>query len=502
MVGAVIALLFIALPHDDAIRGFAYNGMGAVCLVAMMVGIRRNKPAMVAPWVLLAVGLAFFVGGDTVTVYREVVRRDPTGLSLASALYISAGVAMAASCLGFARSKGGRDPDALLDGIVVAFGGGVLVWSLVIMPATASATPSIDQAVAAIYPLMDLLVLTMLVRLALVPGRRSHALWLVLGGVFTILLGDALSTIIPGSTSFGSTLDGLWLLGYVALGAAALHPGMRSLAERNVEPEPTPLGWGRAMMLGAAILVGPVVLLGPGISERNPNIIFDAILTAVVSILVLWRIVRATRQRQRVEATLVHNALHDSVTGLPNRRLLLDRLQQAIARLGRGSAGVAVLFLDLDRFKEVNDGLGHAAGDLILVAVGQRLLGAVGPTDTVARLGADEFVVICEGIDTHEKAGETAARVMDVLSREFDLPVGEAFVTASVGISVSTDPRASAEGLISDASTAMYRAKEHGRNRSEFFDDAMRTSAISPVEIVNQLHRALARASSGCSTSR
>ena len=493
LVGAAIALLFAVLPHDNAIRGLAYSGAGAACLVAVIVGIRRNKPATAAPWVLLALGLAFFVGGDTVTVYREVIRRAPAGFSPASVMYIFAAAAMAASCLGFARSKGGRDPDALLDGIVVAFGGGVLVWSLVIMPATASAIPSIDQAVASVYPLMDLLVLTMLVRLALVPGRRSPALWLVLGGVFTDLFADALSAIIPGSMTFGSALDGLWLLGYVALGAAALHPGMRSLAERRVRPEAMPLGWSRTMMLGTALLVGPAVLFGRGLTEHNTSVVFDAILTAIVSILVLWRIVRATRQRQRAEATLMHTALHDPITGLPNRRLLLDRLEQAMARLGRGSAGVAVMFLDLDRFKEVNDGLGHAAGDLVLAAVGQRLIGAVRPTDTVARSGADEFIAICEGVDTQQQASGTAAKIMDALSQEFDLPGGGAFVTASLGISLATDPQASAEGLIRDATAAMYRAKEHGRNRSEFFDGGMRSAATSPVEIVNQLHRALAR---------
>lgn len=494
MVGAAIALLFAVLPHDNAIRGFVYNGVGAVCLAAMIVGIRRNRPTPATPWVACAIGLALYVGGDLVsTIYTQVLHRVPPGVSLADALYIPGSFALVAGCLGFARSKGGRDPDALLDAIVVAFGGGVLVWSLVIMPANVSPTPLVERAVSSIYPLMDLAILMMLVRLAFVPGRRSPALWLILGSVTIDLFADALSVILPRSASSASALDGIWLLGYVALAAAALHPDMRSLSERNEDPGATTLGWGRTLMLGTALLVGPAVLLSRGLSEANPGTTFDAILTAFVSSLVLWRVVRTTRQRQRIEATLIHTAMHDPVTGLPNRRLLLDRLQQAIARLGRGSVGVAVMFLDLDRFADVNDGLGHAAGDLILTAAGQRLLGAVRPTDTVARLGADEFVAICEGVDSHEGAGEAAARIMDVFSREFELPAGEAFVTATLGISLATDPRASAEGLIQDAASAMYRAKEHGRNRSEFFDDAMRSSTISTVEIVNQLHRAMDR---------
>jgi diguanylate cyclase (GGDEF)-like protein len=489
-------LLYAVLPHADPIGDLAYDVFGVACVVAMVVGIRRQSgSARLTPWILCAVGLALFVAGDAVwSVYGDILHREAPVASLADALYLPAYVALAVGCLGFARSRGGRDPDALLDATVVALGGGVLVLSLVIMPSAGSLTPVIDRVVVSSYPVMDLAILTVLIRLALVPGRRSPVLWLVLGSFSFMLCGDLVYAVLQQSSSYtAGLLDATWLLAYVGLGAAALHPEMGSLTERSSHREETTLGWGRTAMLGMALLVAPAVLITRGLAERDRGDVLDGVLTAVVSILVLWRIVRATRQRQRVEATLTHTALHDAVTGLPNRRLLLDRLQQAIARLGRGSVGVVVLFLDLDRFKEVNDGLGHATGDLLLAAVGQRLTGAVRPTDTVARLGGDEFVAICEGIDTSEEAGLMAARLMDVLAREFDFPSGEAFVTASLGMALATDPGASAEGLIRDAIAAMYRAKEQGRNRSEFFDDAMRSSTISPLDTVNELHRALAR---------
>ncbi len=493
--GAAVALVYAAMPHAYPIGDLAYDVFGVACVVAMVVGIRRSRSARLTPWILCAVGLALFVAGDAVwNVYGDILHRDAPVASLADALYLPAYVALAVGCLGFARSRGGRDPDALLDAIVVALGGGVLVLSLVIIPSAGSMTPVIDRVVVALYPVMDLAILTVLIRLALVPGRRSPVLWLVLGSFSFMLLGDLVYAVLQQSSSYtAGLLDATWLLAYVGLGAAALHPDMATLAERNQHRGETTLGWGRTAMLGMALLVGPAVLIARGLAEGHRGDILDGALTAVVSILVLWRIVRVTRQRQRVEATLTHTALHDPVTGLPNRQLLLDRLQQAIARLGRGSTGVAVLFLDLDRFKDVNDGFGHAGGDMLLAAVGQRLTGAMRPSDTVARLGGDEFVAVCEGIDSHEEAGATAARLMDVLSREFVFPFGEVFVTVSLGIAFATDRRASAEGLISDAVAAMYRAKDHGRNRSEFFDDAMRSSTTAPVEIVNQLHRALAR---------
>ena len=220
----------------------------------------------------------------------------------------------------------------------MALGGGVLVLSLVIMPSAGSLTPAIDRVVVSLYPVMDLAILTVLVRLALVPGRRSPVLWLVLGSFSFMLFGDLVYAVLQQSSSYtAGLLDATWLLAYVGLGAAALHPEMASLAQRNPHRGETTLGWGRTAMLGMALLVAPAVLIVRGFAEGNRGDILDGALTAVVSILVLWRIVRATRQRQRVEANLTHSALHDPVTGLPNRRLLLDRLQQAIARLGEGA---------------------------------------------------------------------------------------------------------------------------------------------------------------------
>ncbi len=196
--------------------------------------------------------------------------------------------------------------------------------------------------------------------------------------------------------------------------------------------------------------------------------------------------------RRRVRSSLAHQALHDALTGLPNRVLLADRLDQALARAGRSGGGVAVLFIDLDRFKVVNDSRGHAAGDSLLVTVAQRLRQAIRTQDTVARFGGDEFVVVCEDAAAGWEAGSVAERIGEAFQAPFLVKGQEVFLTASMGVAVG-DGTDSPEGLIRDADAAMYRAKAEGRARFEFFDENMRTQAVERLEIESALHRAVER---------
>jgi diguanylate cyclase (GGDEF)-like protein/PAS domain S-box-containing protein len=185
-------------------------------------------------------------------------------------------------------------------------------------------------------------------------------------------------------------------------------------------------------------------------------------------------VIRDVTDRKQMEDALTHQALHDPLTGLPNRLLLLDRVEQALHRLERHGGRVAVLFLDVDRFKVVNDSLGHAAGDRILVEVAARLDRASRPGDTVARFGGDEFVVLCEDLEHEDGAAAIADRFAEALTHPFRFDRRELTLTASVGISTSTAPDSDPAALLRDADAAMYRAKERGRARHEFFDAAVR----------------------------
>jgi diguanylate cyclase (GGDEF)-like protein len=197
-------------------------------------------------------------------------------------------------------------------------------------------------------------------------------------------------------------------------------------------------------------------------------------------------------ERRRTEEQTQHEALHDPLTGLPNRNLFLDRLQHALSVAARRETSIAVLFLDLDQFKLVNDSLGHAAGDELLAAVAPRIEGALRPGDTVARFGGDEFAVLAEDVGNERGATRIAERVAEALARPFILREREHFVSASIGIAIGEGKEAP-EALIRDADSALYRAKERGRGGYEIFDEVMRSRVIEHMQIENDLRRAIQR---------
>ena len=197
-------------------------------------------------------------------------------------------------------------------------------------------------------------------------------------------------------------------------------------------------------------------------------------------------------ERQAVEDAIRERAVHDPLTGLPNRVLFVDRLEHALARLGRQDSLAAILFLDLDHFKLVNDSLGHHVGDELLAAAAPRLKHALRGSDTVARFGGDEFGILLEDIASERDAIDTAERIAATFARPFVLSGSEHFVTTSIGIALATGGER-ADELIRDADAAMYRAKDRGRARYEVFDEGMRGRAIERLRMENDLRRALER---------
>jgi diguanylate cyclase (GGDEF)-like protein/PAS domain S-box-containing protein len=195
----------------------------------------------------------------------------------------------------------------------------------------------------------------------------------------------------------------------------------------------------------------------------------------VTGAVIVFRDVTATRL---LEEQLTHSAEHDFLTGLPNRMLLNDRVSQAIALARRNNGRVAVLFLDLDGFKHINDSLGHQIGDKLLQSVASRLLKCVRAPDTVSRLGGDEFVVLIQELQHPEDAGATAGRLLKAVADVHLIDQHEIYVTASIGVSVYPSDAKDAENLIRSADTAMYHAKKKGRQMYEFFRPDMLFDAV------------------------
>ena len=196
-------------------------------------------------------------------------------------------------------------------------------------------------------------------------------------------------------------------------------------------------------------------------------------------------------ERLRAEQRLRHQARHDSLTGLPNRAQLQERLDDAIARVSAGGRPFSVMFLDIDRFKLINDSVGHVAGDELLVEASRRISQVIGRDDIVARLGGDEFAILAEGIDDAETAEQYAAAIRRVLGQSMWIEGREVFPSASIGIALWNSRYRKSEELLRDADAAMYRAKRRGRNRSELFDEEMRAEAMRLLDLEADLRRAI-----------
>jgi diguanylate cyclase (GGDEF)-like protein len=198
--------------------------------------------------------------------------------------------------------------------------------------------------------------------------------------------------------------------------------------------------------------------------------------------------------RKSAEEQLIHDALHDALSGLPNRAFFMTLLDRAIQRTRRRRDYLfAVLFVDLDRFKLVNDSLGHGVGDQLLVTISQRLKSCLRPGDVVARLGGDEFTILLDDIRDVSDATRVAERVQAELKEPFLFQGHEVFTSASIGIALSTAGHDRAEYLLRDADTAMYRAKARGKARYEMFDEAMHARAVAQLRLETDLRRALER---------
>jgi len=223
-------------------------------------------------------------------------------------------------------------------------------------------------------------------------------------------------------------------------------------------------------------------MFGRGLAVRNPEGQASRMAGSLTDI----------TERKAAEKQLLHDAFHDALTGLPNRALFMERLGLSMGRAKRPGAGLsAVLFLDLDRFKVVNDSLGHTIGDELLVAMAQRLKRCLRPGDTVARFGGDEFALLLVDVKKIRGAIRVAERIKEALAAPFNLEGHEVFTTASIGLAMGRTDHARPEDFLCDADAAMYRAKAQGKARYEIFDSDMHVRAVTLLQLESDLRRAI-----------
>ena len=276
--------------------------------------------------------------------------------------------------------------------------------------------------------------------------------------------------------------------GVIVRAGAADDPSSEMLNRRGVNEAMVALLRGESRMIGSLMVGGH---LDARTYDTRDLRLFRTLATRTTAILENSRLERSIARLTELQEQLTHQAYHDSLTDLANRSLFGQHIDQALRRRAEGAASVAVIFLDIDDFKGVNDTLGHAAGDALLVEVAARIRACLRRPDTAARLGGDEFALLIEGVDSAIEAEHVARRVLDVLREPFTVSGTSVIVRASLGIAVADNPDANAASLMRQADVAMYVAKGAGRNRYIRFAPGMESDVVHRRKLRGELERAM-----------
>ena len=432
---------------------------GGSTLLPILVRIRRDRDHGRLPWVLL------FIAMTDLTAANALAAVNAPSLLLITDFSVTFGHAIVlAAVLAVVVRRGRNDVGGVIDISVALTGAGTLLWICLLQPHLAEIHAPLNARIALLVSIFVLTgVLGALFRLWVAARRRLVSLQLFIAALVLALVGNIALAVTTGSMATENDLlvQELFMLTYLCVGAAAIHPSSDELSR----PGPAPIdkfSAGRLLFLGVAIVLNPVVGGGQQLFGRPSDGLVIVFGTLAVAPLVMLRLYRLGRQREEAERALHHQATHDALTGLVNRGELHSRLAAALEReRAAGRLGVVLLFCDLNGFKPVNDRLGHAVGDQLLVEVGRRLSSGLRAGDTLARYGGDEFLLLCEDAGQTNAVERLRNHVRAALDMPFRLAGEELTIAASIG-AVTSDGLADADELVRRADEAMYQEK-HGR---------------------------------------
>ena len=489
--GAAGIIVSRLLP-DGLPRSIAFQLFGLVSAVGIVVGIRMHRPARALPWYLMAAGQLVWSIADTVGAIDADLLGHERFPAPADVVYLIGYPVVGVGLLLLNRERSRRGLAGRLDSGILAAALGLLTWVALAQPTLAALDVSTLAAVVSIaYPVADVVLATIVIRMVPTPWGRTPSFWLLTGAVGALLLADVLASAFEQLTWAASDeLEFVWMTSYLLWAAAALHPSMAPVSRPAPEPERS---FSRSGLIALAVaLVMPVALLAAKALSGQPVDVWPIVIGwALTCVLVMARIgvaVRAMEQtqaeRERALVALGHQATHDPLTGLPNRAQAIEVIRGALNRARRAGDLVGLLFIDLDGFKQVNDTLGHAAGDAVLSVAGERMQRAVRGGDVVARLGGDEFVVLLEPIDDEVSAVRVAERLVTDLAEPIRLSTGrEARIGASIGVAINSDIAIDPDRLLQEADHAVFRAKAGGRGRVEVFAPSLRAEVESRAAV-------------------
>ncbi|NND74215.1 MAG: EAL domain-containing protein [Ilumatobacter sp.] len=479
---------------------------GAVVLT--FLGLRRHRPAVMWPWIsLLVVGALWTIAG-VLRDWTEATGDLSGSRSFLPDLFALPGYALfGVAIFGFVKRRNPvRDVDVLLDAVLLTAGAGLIAHEVLIGPTLDLADTAIAARWAiAIYPAISICLLVFAAQISFARTARRSGYSFIVAGTFCLVLGDLVFALgeVGTLTVPRQILEMPYLAVAALFGSVSLNPGIHADGADQQDARPDSLlGADRLAALLLALFAPLIVVATP---NRGESLWIQASMCTVLAVAAVVRMVRAIRSQEVLQSELLERATHDELTGLPSRALILDSI---VARLQRPDEVGCVLFLDLDEFKNVNDSMGHGAGDELLILVAERIRNAVRASEIVGRVSGDEFAVVAtlHGTDGAKSFGD---RIRRVLRDPFRLEHGEVFTSASIGVAVLTgadsdesgeeskDLRTRAADLMQQADTAMYRSKEAGRNLTTVFDSSMRVRVQELLDTERELRHALERGQIG-----
>ena len=488
-VGALLTVVALVAP-GETMRNVAYIVAALQVVPTLFIARRWNG----VPWppvaLFAAVGLCY--------VGEQFVSNDgPTYKSTLAVALALAGVSfLAGSLLVVLRNTMPKDSRSLWgDALIVALGSWIVSWAVLVQPIANAGGRSFSTFLYGLYQPTSSVVLFLVVMVLLGLRHRPPAVWMIATALLFNMLGDLLYALMDAGHLGDATQRlalPMYIGAYFAASAALVHPSFHDLGR----PQTTrlrPEAMGRLIVTTSSLVFPVIVLAGTAPNDGTDKIVrsLSALLLAGV---VTIRVVMAVRANDRAQADLLHGAQTDPLTGLPNRTVLLQRINELLSNSWSQDQHPTLFFVDLDRFKNINDSLGHAAGDEVLVTVARRLINAVPEGAVVARLSGDEYVVLDATPKSAGAAMALAERMLAVFREPLALSQGDVFVTASIGVaSISGMSTTSPEDLVRHADTAMYRAKDAGRNCMAVYDESMHERVAHRLAVETALYRALDR---------
>jgi diguanylate cyclase (GGDEF)-like protein len=489
----LVAMVPYFLMGDTLAAGIYWDvALGALMAVALWFACRL--PDRRAPWILIVLGQFLFLAGDVTWIVLDRMGSEAYP-NLGDVFYVGGYVPIAIGLSMLWRShRAIANVGALVDGLIVGVAAAILLWVFFIGPAVLDSEVGFSaRLINTAYPAGDLLLIAMCAQLAM-RLRRTAPSWILMLGMGSLLIGDIWYAYLAAAGTYvaGHPVDGFWWLSYVAIAALVVHERVGELSEAQIDPGGPRLTLVRVAVLAATTMAAPVTLAARASGQLSLELVPLLGGTIVLFLLVVARLAIVAQQLESSRGRLEYDATHDSLTGLGNRALYSERVRQALEASAPTPARTAVLCIDLDDFKTVNDSLGHAAGDRMLQEIGGRLRGVVRRADSVARLGGDEFAVLLQG-EPAEAALEIADRLLQELAKPITLGPGiTAHSGASIGIAFG-DADDSVDSLLRDADIAMYTAKNNGKGRWEVYRPGMRQQVLERFELRDDLTQALQR---------